>query len=107
MAQGAPDRKPRIQGKIANLPPAQQRQIRAWMHEGLSYKKIAKRALDLYGVSIAESSLSNYYSKHQREIISEAAGALEVTPGEPLHATLILHIQIRPELLPAAASNGN
>jgi hypothetical protein len=99
MAQGTPDRKPRVQGKIANLPPVQQRQLRVWMHEGLSYKEIAKRALDLFGVSISQGSLSTYYSKHQREIISETGDAFEVTPGDPLHVRLVFHIEIRPELV--------
>jgi hypothetical protein len=104
MAPALPDRKPRVQGKIATLAPAQLRQLRAWMQEGLTYKEIQKRALDLFGVSIGFSSLSEYYSKHQRGIISDSP-APEI---EPLHATLILHIQIRPELLPAdASSNGN
>lgn len=104
MARGTPDRKPRIQGKIANLQPTQQRQLRAWMHEGLSYKEISKRARDLFGVSISQGSLSTYYSKHQREIISEGVTTLEVTPGDPLHVRLVFHIEIRPELLPISAS---
>jgi hypothetical protein len=107
MAQGIPDRKPRVQGKIAKLSPAQQLQLRAWMHEGHSYKEIAKRARDLFGVSISQSSLSEYYSKHQRQIISETP-EIGAAAGQPqLHATLVLHIQIRSELLQISASNAN
>lgn len=96
-----PDRKPRVQGKIANLPLAQQRQLRSWMNEGLTYKEIAKRALELFGISISPGSLSTYYSKHQREILSESA-APKLAGGGP--ATLVIHIQIRTELMPSSAA---
>jgi hypothetical protein len=98
------DRKPRIQGKIAKLSPAQQLQLRAWMHAGITYKEIALRARERFGVSISNGSLCEYYSKHRRKMLLDTASASEATPEGPLHATLILHIQIRPELLPVSAS---
>lgn len=106
MMRGVPDRKSRVQGKIANLPLEQQSQLRAWMNEGLTYKEIRKRALELFHVSIAVGSLYNYYWRHQREILSEAPiRAVTVASGEQVqHATLLLHIEIRPELMPSSAS---
>jgi hypothetical protein len=103
MAHGSRDRKPRVQGKIAKLPPTQQSQLRAWMNEGLTYKEIKKRARDQFGVSISQGSLSIYYSKHQREIIAETA-AFEVTPCESLHVRLVFHVEIRPELICSSVS---
>jgi hypothetical protein len=102
MARSIPERKPRLQGKIANLPEAQRQQVHAWMREGLIYSDIAKRVLETFGVSIAQSSLSTYHAKHGFEIQGSAPSP------ETLHLTLVLHVQIVPELLPPAAkSDGN
>lgn len=98
------NRKARLQGKIANLPEIQRQQVHAWMREGLIYSDIAKRALETFGLSIAASSLSTYHAKHGFEI--QRAQTPPVT--ETLHLTLVLHIQIQPELLqPSVKPDGN
>ncbi len=110
MALRGPDRKARVQGKIARLTEAQQQQIMAWMNQGndrrgkvLIYTEIRKLIREKFGVSISQSSLSHYYSKHQREILdSQTSGG----GTEPLHVTLVLHLQILPVLQPSANSDG-
>ena len=94
-----PDHKPRVQGKFAMLTEAQRQQILDWMKEGLIYRQIQKRISDTFGVTISHSSLSEYYSKHARTMVKAQSG------GETLHATLVLHLQIIPELL--RPSDGN
>lgn len=95
--------KPRVQSKIDKLPEAQQQQVWAWMGEGLIYTEIARRCRETLGVSISIGSLSTYYSKHSRELLDR----FPLTHPKPLHSTLVLHVQIRPELLqPSSNSNG-
>lgn len=97
-----PDHKPRVQGKLAKLPAAQQQQIRDWMGEGLIYTVIQKRIRETFGVSISAGSLSSYYSKHSRKIIASQPSS-SASAG-PLHLTLVLHAQIRLELLQPSAN---
>lgn len=98
-----PDQKSRVQSKIAKLQEAQQQQIRDWMSEGLIYTEIQKRCRETFGLSISSGSLSVYYSKHSREIINSQA----LEGAKTLHRTLVLHVQIRPELLqPSSNSDG-
>ena len=95
--------KSRVQSKIAKMPPHQQQQILDWMSEGLIYPKIQRRIQEAFGVSISTSSLSTYYSKHGREIL--ASQTSRSASAGPLHLTLVLHVQIRPELLQLAPSS--
>jgi hypothetical protein len=98
-----PDQKPRVQGKIARLPESQQQQLRDWMKQGLIYTEIQKRARETFGVSISVSSLSTYYSKHCRQILASQT----LGDAENLNLTLVLHVQIRAELLhPSSNSDG-
>jgi hypothetical protein len=97
----SPDRKPRKQSKIDKMPESQQRQVWDWMEEGLIYSEIARRVQKTLGVPISISSLSAHYSKHCREILNSQ------TSEEPLHLTLVFHVQIRPELYqPSVTSDG-
>jgi hypothetical protein len=97
-----PQRKPRVLSKIDKLPEDQRQQVWAWMGEGLIYTEIARRCRETLGVSISISSLSTYYSKHSRELLDHP-----LSHPKPLHSTLVLHVQVRPELLqPSSNSNG-
>lgn len=95
MATESPARKVRIQSKVDKLPELQRQQLFAWMREGLIYSELARRVRANFGVSIAESSLSTYHGKHSREIHGQQ------TPGvaQTVHVHLVLHVQIRPELI--------
>ena len=83
-------RKPRIQGKIAKLLPNQREQVHAWFRENLDYSQIAKNLQRQFGVKIAKSSLSNYYSLHSFEIFGSPAK----TDGQGVK--LVVHIEISP-----------
>jgi transposase len=63
-----PPRKPRIQGKIANLPAEQREEVHRYIRENLTYSAISERIQKEFGVKIAASSLSNYRATHYAEI---------------------------------------
>jgi hypothetical protein len=97
-------RKPRVQSKIEKLPEAQRKQLLAWMGEGMIYTEIARRCRETLGVSISIGSLSTYYSKHSRELLDRSP----LTHPKLLHLTLVLHVQVRPEVYqPSATQDGN
>jgi transposase len=61
-------RKPRIQGKIANLPAEQREEVHRYIRENLTYSAISERMQKEFGVKIAVSLLSVYRSTHYAEI---------------------------------------
>src|SRR5205814_1411933 len=65
--------KPRIQGKIAQFTDEQREKLHSWFREHLTYDQIRAAIEREFGVRIAASSLSNYFSKHSFEIPGEAA----------------------------------
>jgi hypothetical protein len=85
-----PDRKKRIQGKIANLLPSQREELHAWFRENLEYSEIRERLKKKFGVTIAASSLSNYYSRHSFEIMASPP----ISQGQEIK--FVVHIEITP-----------
>ena len=65
-------RKPRIQGKIANLPVEQREQVHAWFRQNLTYSEICSLAAERFGLKIMRSSLCRYYYGHYAEIFGSA-----------------------------------
>ena len=96
--------KPRFQGKIAKLPAEQRQQLHEWFRQNLYYSEIAKLVLTNFGVKIANSSLSTYYSTHSAEIFGNADG--ETPPGMAREIKLVLHLEIRPVLLAPNSNQG-
>lgn len=84
-------RKPRIQGKLANLPKDQLARVRELFRGNLTYQEIQKRIQEEIGVKISCSSLSEYYHKNALEFTTLAKRA-ESQPGEaPYGVTIHLH----------------
>jgi hypothetical protein len=89
-------RKPRIQGKILNLPPAQRERLQEWFRQNLTYKGIQKRLRDEFGVTISGSSLGNYYGKYALEFMPPPEQNNHA-PNELLPASTIhLHFHFDP-----------
>jgi hypothetical protein len=85
----ASGKKPRTQGKIANLTPKQREVVHQWFCENLSYSGMQRRFKQEFGSTIGQASLCRYYSKHRLEFCQEAQSS---------DVEVVLHIQIRPEL---------
>jgi hypothetical protein len=92
-------RKPRLQGPLNNLEEHQKQQLHAWFREGLTHNEIKKRMMDKFKIRTHESSLSNYYNRHSEEIIFPHS-PISVETRE---VRVIIHIEIRPELITPAA----
>jgi hypothetical protein len=82
------NRKPRIQGKIDNLPPREREQVHEWFRQNLTYAQISKRIHDDFGVKVATSSLCSYYARRSEEIFAKI-----VNDPRP-----ILQIEIGPQI---------
>jgi hypothetical protein len=77
-------------GNLPKLSNEQRQQLLSWMADPeMTYGKIAQRVKEEFGVKTSRAALSDFYSKHAAEPVSPHA----------FEATLILHIEIRPELV--------
>lgn len=76
-----PPRKPRIQGKIANLTAEQREEVHRYIREDLTYSAIQERMQNELGVTISKTSLSKYRSTHYAEIFHLNAAAAAASPG--------------------------
>lgn len=88
-------RKPRVQGKIKNLPKVQRDKVHQYFRENLIYSEISRRMREEFGIRIAASSLCNYYNRHAIEFMLPA----EPNEGGEIHLTLVLHLEIRPKIV--------
>jgi hypothetical protein len=94
--------KPRIQGKIAQLSIAQRARLHQLFRENLIYTEIRARLKAEFGLSISSTSLSNYYKLHAPAFMLSRANASEVVGDvNEAHFTLVLHFEIRPEIINA------
>jgi transposase len=65
--------KPRLQGKIRNLPAPQREKIHQMFRDNFHYASIAEQMKRDFGVLIAVSSLCTYYGSNQHEIFGAAS----------------------------------
>lgn len=87
------NRKPRIQGKLDNLPSKQREHVHEWFRQKLTYAQIAERIKQRFGIKIAPSSLCTYYARKNQEIFG-GSGVSDVRGSAPA----ILQIQIGPQI---------
>lgn len=99
-------RKHRSQGKIAQMSKEQRARLHQYLRENLIYSEIQARLKAEFGLSIASSTLSEYYQRHAFEFM--ITGAPEGNAGEVNEArfTLVLHLEIRPGIISAEVAGG-
>lgn len=69
--------KPRIQGKIRNLPPKQRQWVDEMLRQNLTYAEIKGRLKQRLRLKIGDASLSRYYKAHASEFVSSTAAGAE------------------------------
>jgi transposase len=88
--------KPRIQGKILNLPKAQLERLHDLLNQNRTYAEIQNALKEEFEVTISRSSLSSYYQGHALEFMAlpkqkERDAANELPFGISIHLHFHLH----------------
>lgn len=94
--------KPRVQSRILQLPDEQRREIDAWLLGGRTYKDIRELLLPRFGITVAASSLCNYFNNHLGKI--QQTGPLikswALTPDGTVTVNIEVRIQVAKEWPP-------